>query len=68
MTKKDVRRRGRPPVTGVARNSRLSLRLTEDEYALCQDRADRLGLSLADWVRTVLTAASRRAHQRKNPS
>ena len=60
MPKKDVRRRGRPPVTGVARNSRLSLRLTAEEYALCQERADGLGLSLADWVRAVLTTASRR--------
>jgi predicted HicB family RNase H-like nuclease len=60
MPKKDVRRRGRPPVTGVARNSRLSLRLTAEEHALCQERADGLGLSLADWVRAVLTRASRR--------
>jgi hypothetical protein len=67
MPKKDVKRRGRPPVVGVARSSRLSLRLTEDERMACARLADSLGLSLADWVRDVLLAASVQSPRRKKP-
>lgn len=56
-----VRGRGRPSLSESGESPLLRVRLPEDLDAAVSDTAARTGLSRAEWVRSVLDEAVRRA-------
>ncbi len=49
-----VPRTGRPPVTGQSRDEIIRVRMTTEERATLQARADAAGIPLALWIHGVL--------------
>lgn len=48
-------RRGRPPgPTGRARTGLVKIRVTEAELAALREAAEREGVTLSEWARTIL--------------
>jgi hypothetical protein len=52
-------RRGRPPLAADDASVHVHFRLPAKQYDLTQQRADQARISLADWLRQVVTRASR---------
>jgi len=52
------RKAGRPPVASTARNERIMVRLTEDEYEVLRLAAGAYGMDVSGWVRTLAVNAA----------
>ena len=52
------RKAGRPPVASTARNERIMVRLTEDEYEVLRLAAGTYGMDVSRWVRTLAVNAA----------
>lgn len=52
------RKAGRPPTTGIARNDRIMIRLTEDEYEVLRMAAGVYNMDVSGWVRALAVNAA----------
>jgi len=59
MGRKKVKKMGRPPkAPGERKAAALTLRLTESERSAAEVAAERVGMSVSDWVRKVVAEAA----------
>ena len=63
----EMARMGRPELPPEeVRNKRVNFMAREDEHKDFQEAAEAEGLSMADWIRSVLVPAARRAKKKAN--